>query len=363
MIRNEQKIIILAVIAGVSLWIVDAVIDSAIFGSGPFLTVLLEPGHERYLRSLFLLSFIAFGFLVSRLMSRWKGASEALKESEAKYRSLVESTEDSIYLVDKDCRYLFLNKKHMSRLGLMKERLIGQPYSEFHSENETAYFVEKINNVFNSGESSQYEHRSQRDGKFFIQTFSPVKDSEGKTIAVTVVSKNITERKQMEEALRALSLTDELTGLYNRRGFMALADQHLKIANRVKTGFYMLYADLDNLKSINDTFGHKEGDMALIAAANILRESFRESDIISRIGGDEFVIFPVVTTEVSVEVIKTRLQKNLDLHNAVKARGYELSLSVGIPYYDPEKPLSLEELLAQGDKLMYAQKKLKQKPV
>lgn len=290
-----------------------------------------------------------------------KRVEEVLGESDEKYRSLVESTEDSIYLVDRNYKYLFMNKKHLSRMGFSGDEYLGQEFGKFRSPDETKWFVEKANEVFNTGESIQHEHKSLRDGKYFLRTLSPVKKSDGTIIAVNVVSKDINKLKSMEEKLRALSLTDELTGMYNRRGFFTLVEQLLKISKRQKKGIFMLYIDLDNLKVINDTFGHQEGDLALIDTANILKENYRESDIIARIGGDEFVVIPVGTAEDSIEIIITRLQKAVEVHNSEGNRSYRLSLSAGIAYYDPESPCSIDELLVQGDKSMYEQKRHKYK--
>lgn len=288
-----------------------------------------------------------------------KQAEESLRESEEKYRSLVESTGDSIYLIDRNYRYLFMNKQHILRMGFTGNEYLGKEYSEFHSPDGTKWFIEKANNVFNSGESIHHEHKSLRDGKYFLLTLSPVKTSDGTIVAVTVVSKEITEYKRMEEKLRALSLIDELTGLYNRRGLFALVEQLLKLCKRQKKGTFMLYADVDNLKEINDTFGHKEGDMALKDIANILRKNFRDADIIARIGGDEFVVIPVGIAGDNVEAISSRLQKSLEFHNAERNHSYKLSLSFGIAYYDPENPCSIDRLLIQGDELMYEQKRHK----
>lgn len=172
--------------------------------------------------------------------------------------------------------------------------------------------------------------------------------------------KEITRRKQLEEELKAISLTDDLTGLYNRRGFFTLTEHLLKVAKREKRGMFMLYADLDGLKGINDNFGHKEGDNALIDFADILKTSYRESDVIARIGGDEFVVIPVGFAGDNEEIINNRLQEKLDAHNAKGNRRYSrLSVSAGIAFYDPEKPCSIDELLNQGDKLMYESKKNK----
>jgi diguanylate cyclase (GGDEF)-like protein len=160
----------------------------------------------------------------------------------------------------------------------------------------------------------------------------------------------------MEETLRALALIDDLTGLYNRRGFLALGQQQLKMADRTKRRMLLLFADFDDLKRINDTFGHPEGDRALIEVASVLRETFRESDIMARIAGDEFVVLAIETNGFPAEVLTTRLQENLEAHNARGGRHYKLSLSVGLARYDPERPCSIDELVARADRAMYERK-------
>lgn len=286
-----------------------------------------------------------------------KRAEESLKDSEGRYRSLVESSDDSIYLVDRNCKYIFMNDKHRLRMGFSGNEFLNREYSEFHSLDDTKWFVETVNKVFETGESIHNEHESLKDGRYFLLTLSPVKAEDGGIVAVTIISKDITELKLLEKKLHTLSITDELTGLYNRRGFVTLAEQHLKFVSRQKTGIFMLYIDLNNLKKINDTWGHKEGDLALIETAKLIKESYRESDIIARIGGDEFVVMPVGTTNDSVEIITARLQEAIEIQNAKTISSYNLSMSFGIAYYDPENPCSLTELLSQADKMMYKHKK------
>lgn len=286
-------------------------------------------------------------------------AEEALKKSEEQYRSLVESTHDSIYVVDREYRYVFINKKHLTRLGLSVDAYIGRLYGDFHSPDETKLFIEKADEVFNRGESVYHEYQSLRDGRYFLLTLSPAQRVDGTITAITVISKEITDYKKMQEQLRELSLTDQLTCIYNRRGLFTLVDPMLKQAKRQKKGIFMLYADIDNLKEINDTFGHKEGDAALIETANILKTNYRESDIIARIGGDEFVVIPVGTAGEDIEKIVDRLEKSLEIYNSGRKHDYRLSLSTGVTYYDPENPCSIEELLIQADELMYKHKKNK----
>lgn len=281
-----------------------------------------------------------------------------LRQAEEKYHSLVDCTSDSIYLVDADCKYLFINRQHLLRLGLSEGQYKNKAYSEFHSSEETELFIQKAAQVFKSGESLQYEYKSFRDGKYFLQTISPVKDLNNKTISATVISKDITMLKQTEERLFSLSMTDGLTGLYNRRGFLALVEQQLKFANREDKKMFLMSADLDYLKIINDNMGHQKGDMAIINLANILKETFRESDIVARMGGDEFVVFGADTPDTNIEILAERLRGNLKTHNDnVNEPLGELSLSYGFTVYDPKHPRSIYELLSEADELMYQHKR------
>jgi len=219
-----------------------------------------------------------------------------------------------------------------------------------------------VKNILSGQNVSPIEHRLfRRDGSvvWVRNTMVPHHDEKGRLIRYDGLIEDITERKHAEEALRALSLIDDLTGLYNRRGFSALAQQELKKANRMKRGMLLLFADVDDLKKINDSFGHQEGDLALIDTANILKETFRDPDIIARIGGDEFVVLATETSASSADILTARLKERLKAANRKETRRYELSISIGIVQYNPEQPCSIDELLAQADKLMYEQKRNK----
>ena len=176
-----------------------------------------------------------------------------------------------------------------------------------------------------------------------------------KPFTVKELAARVKHVKTVEE-MRNLALRDELTGLYNRRGFFTLVEHQLKLAKRKKTGMFLLYADLDDLKLINDTWGHREGDVALIETAKILRKNYRESDIIARIGGDEFVVFPAGTSDDDSEKILDRLHNAFLHHCAQSNPAYKLSISAGISFYNPDSPCAIDELLALGDKSMYERK-------
>jgi PAS domain S-box-containing protein len=151
-----------------------------------------------------IVSPVLFFFLVRPLrmhISKRKRVEDSLKESEEKYRSLVESTDDLIYLVDRDYRYLYMNKQILKRMGFSEDGFMGRAYSEFHTPEDSEKFIEECNRVFETGDPIRHEHKSQRDGTDFLRTFSPVKDEKGNTIAVNVISKDITEIKRYEEQL------------------------------------------------------------------------------------------------------------------------------------------------------------------
>ncbi|MCK9365527.1 MAG: diguanylate cyclase [Syntrophales bacterium] len=166
-------------------------------------------------------------------------------------------------------------------------------------------------------------------------------------------------REKLEEELLNLSITDPLTGLHNRRGFLSLAEQQLKLSDRNKRGVQLYFADLDGLKRINDTLGHEEGDKALMEAATVFKETFRTSDIVARLGGDEFAALAVDITEENSDIFTARLQFLIDIRNLQESRRYRLSISVGCAYHDPGHPCSLDDLVASADQLMYEQKKSK----
>jgi diguanylate cyclase (GGDEF)-like protein len=167
------------------------------------------------------------------------------------------------------------------------------------------------------------------------------------------------ERQRVQLELLNLSLIDDLTGLNNRRGFLRLGEHHAKLAYRTGKPFLVAFIDLDGMKQINDTFGHQEGNHALVDASNILKDSFRQSDILARIGGDEFAALVVEASDESVETIIHRIQHKLDSLNADPGRRYDLSLSIGIAAADLTEHADLEVLLSQADALMYQHKNSK----
>lgn len=181
--------------------------------------------------------------------------------------------------------------------------------------------------------------------------------SEAKAVSSTLQRTVLCAVKQslLENELKALALTDDLTCLYNRRAFLALATQQVRLMRRRQQGLLLFFADVDNLKQINDSFGHMQGDYALVRVANALEQTFRDSDIVARLGGDEFAVLAPEASGEDQEAILRRLQKSLRKESASESR-YRLALSVGVVRLDPRHYVSIGELMQQADAAMYQEK-------
>lgn len=175
---------------------------------------------------------------------------------------------------------------------------------------------------------------------------------DGRAATITGFVQDVTERKRVEEELERLALRDDLTGLANRRAFTAVGGQLLRIASRAGRPLVLVYIDLDNMKTVNDRFGHVIGDRALVEAAELLLATFRESDLVARLGGDEFsVLLSQDATEAQPSL--NRLRAVL----AARAGAFPpVSMSIGVAEYSGSGPCTIEELIEQADAAMYGEK-------
>jgi diguanylate cyclase (GGDEF)-like protein len=164
------------------------------------------------------------------------------------------------------------------------------------------------------------------------------------------------ELQQLQAELRRQALRDELTDLYNRRGFVTLAEHQLRVAARVGHQACVLFVDLDGMKRINDVHGHSEGDRALVETAELLRQTLRKSDLVARLGGDEFCAVLVDSSDESENAVLERLENAIETRNGRGDLPYRLALSVGSARFDPRAPRTIDELLDEADRAMYLQK-------
>ncbi len=173
------------------------------------------------------------------------------------------------------------------------------------------------------------------------------------------LTEELDKSRKLEKKLHEISLVDDLTGLYNRRGFNQLSRQQTEIAKRTGRSMLLAFFDLDHMKHINDAYGHHEGDNALAAAASILRRIFRTSDIIARWGGDEFAVLMINAECDEVQSIEQRIEECINSYNDTAEHRYIISMSWGIVKNDPASPVEINDLVSRADEMMYRHKSYK----
>lgn len=288
-----------------------------------------------------------------------KKAEDALKESEQKYRAAFENSRDAIYITNDEGIFIDHNRAFLDLFGYTKEEMAGVHARDIYADPARRDVFRET--IAEEGYLKDYEViLRKKDGRQMdcLMTASMRRSDDGKVLWYQGVIRDVTEKKLQEEQLRTMSIVDDLTGLYNRRGFFTLAQQQMKLAERTKKEMFLFFVDLDKMKSINDTLGHKEGDNALADVAAALREVFRESDIMGRMGGDEFAILAIDAKRGTGKGLAKRLRATLETYNR-PGKKYHLSLSVGAAHYDPGHPSSLDELITRADTLMYREKRKK----
>ncbi len=285
-----------------------------------------------------------------------KQAEEALRESEEKYRSLVEFTEDSVYLVNRGKEYLFANETYLARLGLSRDHVIGRPYDDFHSQEDGEAFSEHIEKVLKTGRFVQYEHRSRTDGRYFLRTLSPVKELNGSIDAVTVIAKDITERKHAEEELQYIATHDALTGVPNRALFNDRLTLALTQADRNKKKLAVMLLDLDYFKDVNDTMGHSIGDQLLRVVGNRLTELLRKGDTVARVGGDEFLLLLAEIAMIKdANIIARKILEAFRKPFVFNDHEIIITTSIGVSIY-PDDGADANTLTKHADVAMYRAK-------
>ncbi|HEY0969410.1 MAG TPA: diguanylate cyclase [Gemmatimonadales bacterium] len=308
---------------------------------------------------------VAYIIPEGRDVTEQRAAERALRESEARLSAILSSAAEGIIGLDGDGIVTFANPAASRLLGYTPDELVG---SELHS---LIHHTHADGRPYPHSECPMWASvhgggMVQRDDEVYWRadgTALPVEYTStplrigGPAGGAVLVFRDATERKRAEEALRAMSLTDELTGLHNRRGFLSLAPQTLRQARRSGTYCVLIFIDLDDFKPINDIHGHLAGDRALAEVGGLLREVFRESDIVARYGGDEFVVLSVGGGATALEAQRARLRRRLEEHNARPGAPFPISLSMGTAIFDPGQPAPLEQLIRKADEELYREKR------
>jgi diguanylate cyclase (GGDEF)-like protein/PAS domain S-box-containing protein len=275
------------------------------------------------------------------------------------FRLLVEESLTGIYLIQHD-RLVYVNRRLADMFGYSRQEMLELPsLLNVIAPEDHALVAERLRQRV-TGEIAAIEYTVRgvkKDGDPITLDVRSARTMHEGAPAVIGSMLDITDRKRLEDALHALTLTDDLTGLYNRRGFVTLGERHIELARRKGREMLLIFADIDGLKSINDTYGHAAGDQALVDAARLLRTTYRSADIIARLGGDEFTVFPLEANHESAEILVSRLTQNIARENAVGDRPYVLSLSVGVGRFDPVRCQTVQQVLEEADRELYERKR------
>jgi diguanylate cyclase (GGDEF)-like protein/PAS domain S-box-containing protein len=299
---------------------------------------------------------------LNRHIAEQERISKALRETEEHFRNAFDYAAIGMALVSPQGAWLRVNHSLCNLLGYTEREMLDSNFQAVTHNDDIGNDLANLYRLL-QGETptSQVEKRYvHRDGEvvWALNSVSLVRDADENPAHFIFQIQDITERKRAEAALESLSLIDELTGLYNRRGFLAVTEQHVAAIRRDNKVPIVLYADLDGLKEINDSYGHHEGDRALASAAQLLKETFRSSDILARLGGDEFVALAAIEADEGAESLTDRLQEHFEAHNALRVRPYSLSVSVGVANFEDDR-FTIEDLMAQADQAMYEEKRSK----
>lgn len=275
------------------------------------------------------------------------------------YYDIVVSTNTLIWRTDTEGRFTFLNPAWGKNSGYTVEEMIGKPFSKFQVPEASEHYINAFRNCLIGesiiGHETTYFSRSGEEIHLAINMI-PLYDSSGTITGTQGTAHDVTEDKHADKLLQYISAKDELSGLYNLHTFLSMTEQQIKTANREKKKLLVIYAGVDKMDSINKIHSRETGDQVLIDTADILRRTFRETDVLSRTGGDEFVVSTLVSTENTEETIMIRLQDNIDKYNVDKSGSLKLLLSFGTAFYNPEHPVPIEKVLSDADAMMHENK-------
>ena len=287
-----------------------------------------------------------------------------MKKSDDKYRLIFEKLHDIYYETDEDGTIVTISPSVKKYTGYDQEELINKKITVLFKGNK--YKGIFLKDLLSKGSISNYEIQlTDKDKKIHHTLVSAdiIKDEKGKVVNISGIIKDISDRKQVQEKLYHFATYDEMTGVYNRRVGIEFLNQELKKMRRGKTSLSICYIDINDLKIVNDNFGHEAGDNLIKFIVQDIKSAMRESDILSRLGGDEFLlIFPDCRLK-EVNSIWKRVEESLEERNSKDDIKYSISASYGFAETDSENALSSEEIIQIADKRMYDYKRRTKKSI
>ena len=300
--------------------------------------------------------------LEQSLEEKLRQSEARLSDLEARYQHIVAGTQGLICTHDMDGVLLSINPTACELLGYDSSEIIGRNLRDFLSPSRREYFHIFLERISLNAVDKGILLLNARDGRELTFQYHNIKITQNvEKPYVLGHAYDITELTELQQKLTQLTVTDDLTGLNNRRGFLARANDRLNLGRRNGDSLMLIFADIDGLKRINDEHGHESGSQAITDTAEILKDSFRQTDVLSRLGGDEFVILLTQAGETRPDVVTSRVREKIDAFNADSTRPYKLSVSLGLVPIDLNAAISLDDIIAEADRSMYEHKRNKKR--
>ena len=294
-----------------------------------------------------------------------KEMEETLRESEEKFYSISSSAHDAIFFIDNLGSISYCNKAATEMFDYSEEEMLNKelhklivPTKYYNQHNKGFTAFQKTGKGPAIGKTLELSAIRKNGEEFPVALSLSAVKLKGKWNAIGII-RDISQQKKSEEKLVKLARIDSLTDCYSRGYGLDLFDRQLKLSQRNKSPLLLAFLDIDKFKLINDNFGHDEGDIVLKEVVKLFKSTLREVDIICRMGGDEFLlIFPDNSLK-DASLIRERLNKNLTKLNQTLKKSYKIELSIGLSEYNPDNPLTMDELIRIADEKMYEEKKNK----
>jgi diguanylate cyclase (GGDEF)-like protein/PAS domain S-box-containing protein len=294
--------------------------------------------------------------VVGRDITEQRQTEQALRDSEERYRRIVQTAGEGIWLIDAADRTTFINVRLTQLLGHSPDEMLGKSLFEFIPA-ESRPLIEIHLQRCRDGVAGQYECPliGKDCGEIWaLLSTNRILDNEGGYSGILVMLVDITVRKQMEDSLRRLAIQDPLTGLFNRRHFFTLADQEFERSQRYDRPLALLMLDIDHFKKINDFYGHPAGDQVLCAVAAIIHNCLRQVDLLARYGGEEFVILLPETMLLTAMAVAQRIIATLNAATIPTEQGaIQVTASIGLAALTTYTGQTLTQLLDWADRALY----------
>ncbi len=318
---------------------------------------ILSPAQWWLMAALF--AFFVLLIAAIAMMVHSVSKSRAAEEMQQKLFLAVQQSSSVIVITDTNGVVEYVNPAFSQVTGYSLQECVSKNLNLLKSDvHDQAYFDEMWHAIKTGQDWRGTFCNKRKNGELYWEEtlISSVKDQKGRITHYIAIKEDVTRRKEMDELLHRYATTDEMTGTLNRRSGMLIMQRQIQKANQENQSFVILFMDINGLKSVNDTLGHSCGDELIVTAVGVLKDSLRESDVVCRLGGDEFLVILAATSLAEAEAVLHRILDKAEAINSSDRHLFLLSLSFGAAEYQPGSGQTMDDLIRVADENMYRNK-------